>query len=324
MLILPIAPVAKSKGPTAEMKSKPTPELAKELLTPSQTSSQKRQQAAEALALRGAEGAKSAIAAMHDARPEVRSAGCEVIRLMPECGFDGRGCGTARAEVGHARIALDSLSELLLDSDPDVRDHASQAIAAIGASSKKAEEVLFQRMQDNDPVVAAHSAEALEATRAIAGMDRAQVFPVVLKLLKHPRGEARVAAVHMLNQMHMSQKGNADDSISVRALLDLVRLHAEGHWGERPRVEAASVLARWHVPEAVTACKLLLNEERQEDHEFVLSSTTILKTLESLVGDAKDASPDIERFIAKTKAGKLDGKTKSSLLAVAAKGAGHY
>lgn len=274
------------KGPDPHMKHKPTNELTSDLLS----SATDRQEAAKALALRGAAGAGSAITAMRSDDADVRIAGCEVIRLMPMCGFDGRGCGTARAENKNAVAAADQLSELLVDQNPAVRDRATQAIAAIGKASKESEVVLFERMQETDDNVCIQSTKAFAAIHAATGMDRARILPVALKLLKHPRGEVRWSAVHIVYQL-------GKDEQSVKALAELAMQPATGHWGGAPRTEAISSLRRWKAPETLTACEFMLNEDRQIDHEFFANAKSILKTLREMGAEAKSAVPAINRFI---------------------------
>lgn len=279
------------KRPQPETKKMATPELTSTLLAPSAN----RQEAVGALALRGADGTNSAISAMKSDDAAVRAAGCEVIRLMPMCGFDGRGCGTARAEVKYARAASDQLSELLVDKDPQVRDRATQAIAAIGKASKESQKILFDRMQESDPTVSTHSAEALAAMFVVKDMNRRQVYPVVLELLKNPEGHARVAAVHMLNQM-------GKDTQALKPLLELATQPRIDHDGMYARLEAAHLLAKWSPKDGLVACKTILNEERPIDHEYMTSSVSILGALKEMGPTAKAAIPDIERMVSKNKA----------------------
>ena len=278
------------KGPSPQVKTKPTAVLATDLLT----STAERPEAAKALALRGADGAGAAIKAMCSDDANVRIAGCEVIRLMPMCGFDGRGCGTARAENKNAVAAADPLTGLLVDPDPAVRDRATQAIAAIGQAGKGSEEILCERMQSDDDNVCIQSTKAFAAIHAAAGMDRARIHPLALKLLKHPRGEVRWSAVHIIYQL-------GKDDQSVKALAELAMHPAAGHWGAAPRTEAISSLRRWNAPETLTACESMLDESREPDHEFFLSTKSILKTLRDMGPAATSAAPAVERFIGRMK-----------------------
>ena len=264
-----------------------------------------RTQAAKALASQGAGCVPQLLTALQDKNPAVRRAATDALAEL--CKPPGSGRKHPSPTDRGIISAVTPLAKTLTDPDAWVRCGAAEALAEFGTAGNAAAPALFKALGDPEPWVVERAATALENV-GVDGLDKRQLLPVLISLLKNPRSRIRMAAVKMLGQL------GDDARVATPQLLESVRQRCpDSMFGDGPRAEAAQLLAKWKAPEAVTACLALITEQRW-GRQYRCSRA--IGILASIGPAAKEAVPALEQVAADDKHADLQKPARKALAAI--------
>ena len=264
-----------------------------------------RTQAAKALAWQGPSRVPQLIGALRDPNPAVRRAATDAVTELckPWVALkhhpDLKERDAVAAMQKQVSAAATPLANALADPDAWVRCGAAEALSELGPAAHPVAPALFKALGDLDPWVVERAATAL-ANAGIEGLDKRQLLPAVVWLLKNPRSRTRTAAVKLLDQL------GDDARIAAPQLLESVRNRCpDSMFGDGPRLNAVELLAKWKAPEAVPACLALITEKRWGRQHRCGRAIQILATLGP---SAKEAVPVLESLAGDTELEKLARK----------------